>query len=45
MTMTEAIARDADRRLDAIRRDLENAGPHYPRDQVRAVLEFWGICL
>lgn len=43
--MTKAIAKVADRRLAAIRHDLENAGPHYPRDQVRSVLEYWGTSL
>lgn len=43
--MTPAIAAAADRRLTAIRKDVEYAGPHYPRDQVRRVLEYWGINL
>ena len=40
---THEIARDADRRLAAIRHDLQHAGQFYPRDQVRSVLEYWGI--
>ena len=27
----------------AIKRDLENAGPHYPRDEVRNILAYWYI--
>jgi hypothetical protein len=43
VAMTDAIARAADRRLAAIRNDLEKAGPHYPREQVRSVLAYWGL--
>lgn len=35
----------ADRRKTAIRKDLETAGPHYPRDDVRRVLDYWNISL
>lgn len=41
--MTAAIARDADRRVAAIFHDLDNAGPFYPREQVRAALSYWQI--
>jgi hypothetical protein len=41
--VTPAIAADADKRLAAIRHDLEHAGPFYPRHQVRAALTYWGI--
>lgn len=43
MAMTQSIARAIERRLAAIRYDLENAGPHYPREQVRNVLEYWKL--
>lgn len=43
VTVTHAIARVADRRLAAIRHDLDHAGTFYPRDQVRAALAYWGI--
>jgi hypothetical protein len=43
MAMTDSSARAADRRLSAIRKDLEKAGPHYPREQVRSVLAYWGL--
>ncbi len=45
VAMTAAIARDADRRLATIRRDLEHAGPFYPREQVRSVLKYWNVAL
>lgn len=35
----------ADRRKAAIRKDLASAGPHYPRDDVRKVLDYWNISL
>ena len=35
------IRQSAARRLDTIRRDLENAGARYPRDEVRAALAYW----
>lgn len=41
--LTPAIRRDATRRLDRIRRDLEHAGPFYPREQVRTVADHWNI--
>jgi hypothetical protein len=43
--LNSAISRDAARRLNRIRHDLENAGPFYPRDQVRTVAEYWKINL
>lgn len=39
------IRRDAERRLARIRHDLLNAGPHYPRDEVRSALAYWNIAL
>lgn len=42
---TPSIRRDASRRLDRMRHDLENAGPFYPREQVRAVAKYWRIKL
>jgi hypothetical protein len=41
--MSDAITHAAQRRLTVIRNDLDRAGPHYPRQQVRNVLAFWGI--
>lgn len=35
----------ADRRKAAIRKDLASAGPHYPREEVRKVLDYWNISL
>lgn len=35
----------ADRRKAAIQNDLANAGPHYPRDEVRNVLAYWNVSL
>ena len=43
VAMTSSIARDADRRLKAIRHDTAHAGPHYPKDQVYAALKYWGV--
>jgi|HubBroStandDraft_5_1064220.scaffolds.fasta_scaffold75059_2 hypothetical protein len=37
------IKLDADRRLAIIRRDLVSAGDHYPREEVRKALTYWGI--
>lgn len=45
VALSQAIRFDANRRMATIRRDLEKAGPHYPRDQVLTVLEFWKIKL
>jgi len=43
--LTAAIQTSAQKRLDTIRRDLENAGTYYPRDEVRAALAYWRIQL
>lgn len=40
---TPSIERDIGRRLAAIRHDLEHAGLHYPRQQVRDALSYWGM--
>jgi len=37
------IKEAADRRKAAIRSDLASAGPHYPREEVRKVLDYWKI--
>lgn len=42
---SDRIKNAADKRKATIRRDLEQAGPHYPRKQVQAVLDFWNIAL
>lgn len=39
------IKASADRRKDAIRKDLISAGPHYPRAEVREVLDYWNLRL
>ena len=43
--ISPAIRKAATKRLDTIRRDLDHAGPQYPREQVKAVMEYWGITL
>jgi hypothetical protein len=43
--LDEKIRRDAVRRLAAIRSDLENAGPNYPKQEVRDTLKFWDISI
>jgi hypothetical protein len=37
------IRRSAARRLSQIHYDLTSAGPHYPRDEVKAALAYWRI--
>jgi hypothetical protein len=39
------IERSVKQRCLAIKRDLEHAGPHYPKQQVQKVLDDWGIKL
>jgi hypothetical protein len=41
--LNSAIERNAQNRLFRIRKDLKEAGPHYPRDEVRGVLARWNI--
>lgn len=41
--LTHGIRKSAARRLTQIRRDLAEAGAHYPRDDVKAVLAYWKI--
>ncbi|WP_419828047.1 hypothetical protein [Sphingomonas sp.] len=43
MALTDRTARDARKRLQRIRDDLQNAGPFYPREQVRAALAHWNL--
>jgi hypothetical protein len=43
MKFNTTIKRSAERRLERIRSDLANAGPHYPRDIVKRVLTNWKI--
>lgn len=43
VALTPAIRTSAQKRIDTIRRDLESAGSYYPRDEVRAALEYWKI--
>ena len=39
------IEKAAERRINAVRRDLADAGSHYPRAQVRAALDYWKIAI
>lgn len=43
--LTPTIRESARKRLETIRHDLVHAGKHYPRDEVRAALEYWKISL
>lgn len=45
MPLSQRIIEAANRRKDAIRRDLERAGPFYPRDDVRKALAYWNVSL
>jgi hypothetical protein len=36
-----AIRESVARRLERIRSDMANAGPHYPRDEVRKAIVYW----
>ena len=39
----QGIRKSVSGRLTQIRRDLASAGPHYPRDEVKAALTYWHI--
>ena len=41
--LNNVIEKSARERLANIRAELVGAGEHYPRDEVRSVLEYWGI--
>ncbi|MBN9888523.1 hypothetical protein [Salipiger abyssi] len=41
MKINADIRKTAQRRWKAIQNDLQNAGPHYPRDEVLATLDYW----
>lgn len=43
VALTPEIERTATMRRSGIARDLAGSGPHYPRDEVRAVLDYWRI--
>ncbi len=45
MPFSDTIRRTADRRMDRIKSDLDNAGTAYPREAVKDALEFWKISL
>ena len=45
MPLDGRIRKSASGRLSRIKSDLIKAGPHYPRDGVRAALDFWKIKL
>lgn len=42
---SDRITKAANRRKSVIRKDLDTAGPHYPREEVQEVLDFWKITL
>ncbi|MGV9008453.1 hypothetical protein [Brevundimonas sp.] len=41
--LDEGIRKSAVRRLAQIQRDLATAGPHYPRDEVKAAIAYWTL--
>lgn len=43
MPLTATIEKAAAKRKQEIRRDLQFAGPYYPREGVRAALDYWKI--
>jgi len=43
VALSPSIQASAEKRLSEIRRDLLEAGPHYPRDQVRDALRYWNV--
>jgi hypothetical protein len=43
--ISSVIRRCAEKRLAAIRHDLEHAGSFYPREEVRVALAYWNIKL
>ena len=43
VALSPASRASAQKRRAAIRHDLEHAGPHYPRDDVRKALAYWKI--
>ena len=43
--LSPMIQSRARKRLAAIRKGLESAAQHYPRDNVRAALEYWKVTL
>lgn len=45
MKINDRIRADAKKRLDQIRSDLQSGGIHYPRDEVRSTLKYWGMSL
>ncbi len=45
MPFNSKIRESAERRWNRIQSDVEKAGPYYPRDSVRQVLNYWGLDL
>ncbi len=43
--LSPIIRASAQKRLETIRYDLEHAGEYYPRDKVKAALDYWNIKL
>lgn len=43
MPLNDGISKSDAKRRAQIKSDLINAGPHYPRDDVRAAIDFWKI--
>jgi hypothetical protein len=45
VSISPTIRASAEKRLSEIRRDLHEAGPHYPREQVKTTLNYWNVAL
>ncbi len=43
VALDDGIRKDAARRLARIRKDLVDAGPHYPKEPVRQAMAYWKI--
>ena len=43
MPINPDIRESANRRWRRIQSDMENAGPHFPRDSIRETLTYWGM--
>jgi hypothetical protein len=42
---TDKIRRNAQRRKDTIKQDLQHAGPYYPKEAVEEALAYWAVKL
>ncbi len=43
MALNPGIKRSANRRWETIKKDIQNAGKHYPHDQVKIALDYWQL--